>query len=309
MVTHVSPLANTRQRVIRGSRNWFTPIVGASADFATINDWLPERGTFFTPDDVTSAENVCVIGTTVAHQLFGYQEAIGETLRIGPSTFRVIGVLSSKGQTLGGKDQDDLIVMPYTTLQKRLLGTPQLTNIAVAVRTQQELPVAVDAITRLLRERHQIRPGLPDPFSIKTQLDLTQKIVSIVGIMTVLLGSIASISLIVGGIGIMNIMLVSVTERIKEIGIRMAVGAKARDILLQFLIESMILSLGGGVLGIVVGVGVATLASVVAQWPLHISWGAIVLAFTFSAIVGIFFGLYPARKAARLDPIEALRYE
>jgi putative ABC transport system permease protein len=309
MVTHVSPLANTRQRVIRGSRNWFTPIVGASADFATINDWLPERGTFFTPDDVTSAENVCVIGTTVAYQLFGYQGAIGETLRIGPSTFRVIGVLSSKGQTLGGKDQDDLIVMPYTTLQKRLLGTPQLTNIAVAVRTQQDLPVAVDAITRLLRERHQIRPGLPDPFSIKTQLDLTQKIVSIVGIMTVLLGSIASISLIVGGIGIMNIMLVSVTERIREIGIRMAVGAKARDILLQFLIESVILSLGGGVLGIVVGVGVATLASVVAQWPLHISWGAIVLAFTFSAIVGIFFGLYPARKAARLDPIEALRYE
>ena len=309
MVTHVSPLANTTQRVIRGNRNWSTAIVGASADFATINDWWPERGTFFTPADVASAETVCVMGKTVANQLFGHQRAIGETLRIGRSTFRVIGVLSPKGQTLGGKDQDDLVVMPYTALQKRLLGGSRLDHIAVAVRTQQDLPLAVDHIAQLLRERHQIRPGTPDPFSIKTQLDLTQKIVAMVGIMTLLLGSIASISLIVGGIGIMNIMLVSVTERIKEIGIRMSVGAKARDILLQFLIESVLLSLGGGVMGIVLGVGVATLASALTQWPLRISWGAIALAFTFAAVVGIFFGLYPARKAARLDPIQALRYE
>jgi putative ABC transport system permease protein len=258
---------------------------------------------------VASAETVCVIGKTVANELFGHQRAVGETLRIGRSTFRVIGVLSPKGQTLGGKDQDDLLVMPYTTLQKRLLGGSRLDNIAVAVRSQQDLPLAVDHIAQLLRERHQIRPGMPDPFSIKTQLDLTQKIVAIVGIMTVLLGSIASISLIVGGIGIMNIMLVSVTERIKEIGIRMSVGAKARDILLQFLIESVLLSLGGGVMGIVLGVGVATLASALTQWPLRVSWGAIALAFTFAVVVGIFFGLYPARKAARLDPIQALRYE
>jgi putative ABC transport system permease protein len=309
MVTHVSPLANTAQRVIRGNRNWSTAIVGASADFATINDWGLEGGTFFTPADVASAETVCVIGKTVANELFGHQRAVGETLRIGRSTFRVIGVLSPKGQTLGGKDQDDLLVMPYTTLQKRLLGGSRLDNIAVAVRSQQDLPLAVDHIAQLLRERHQIRPGMPDPFSIKTQLDLTQKIVAIVGIMTVLLGSIASISLIVGGIGIMNIMLVSVTERIKEIGIRMSVGAKARDILLQFLIESVLLSLGGGVMGIVLGVGVATLASALTQWPLRVSWGAIALAFTFAVVVGIFFGLYPARKAARLDPIQALRYE
>jgi putative ABC transport system permease protein len=309
MVTQVSPLANTQQRVIKGNRNWFTSVVGASADFATINDWLPERGTFFTAVDVSGADNVCVIGKTVANQLFGYQQAIGETIRIGAGTFRVIGVLSAKGQTLGGKDQDDLIVMPYTTLQKRLLGTPRLDHIAVAVRTQQDLPLIVTQITQLLRERHQIRPGLPEPFSIKSQLDLTQKIVAIVGIMTVLLGSIASISLIVGGIGIMNIMLVSVTERIKEIGIRMSVGAKARDILIQFLIESVILSLCGGAMGVVVGVGVAMLASAITQWPLRVSWGAIVLAFSFAAMIGIFFGLYPARKAARLDPIEALRYE
>jgi putative ABC transport system permease protein len=309
MVTHVSPLANTAQRVIRGNRNWSTAIVGASADFATINDWGLEGGTFFTPADVASAETVCVIGKTVANELFGHQRAVGETLRIGRSTFRVIGVLSPKGQTLGGKDQDDLLVMPYTTLQKRLLGGSRLDNIAVAVRSQQDLPLAVDHIAQLLRERHQIRPGMPEPFSIKTQLDLTQKIVAIVGIMTVLLGSIASISLIVGGIGIMNIMLVSVTERIKEIGIRMSVGAKARDILLQFLIESVLLSLGGGVMGIVLGVGVATLASALTQWPLRVSWGAIALAFTFAVVVGIFFGLYPARKAARLDPIQALRYE
>jgi putative ABC transport system permease protein len=309
MVTQVSPLANTQQRVIKGNRNWFTSVVGASADFATINDWSPERGTFFTAVDVSGADNVCVIGKTVANQLFGYQQAIGETIRIGAGTFRVIGVLSAKGQTLGGKDQDDLIVMPYTTLQKRLLGTPRLDHIAVAVRTQQDLPLIVTQITQLLRERHQIRPGLPEAFSIKSQLDLTQKIVAIVGIMTVLLGSIASISLIVGGIGIMNIMLVSVTERIKEIGIRMSVGAKARDILIQFLIESVILSLCGGAMGVVVGVGVAMLASAITQWPLRVSWGAIVLAFSFAAMIGIFFGLYPARKAARLDPIEALRYE
>jgi putative ABC transport system permease protein len=309
LVTHVSPLSNTTQRAIRGNRNWFTVVVGASADFSTINDWLPERGTFFNSADVASAEKVCVLGKTVANQLFGYQNALGETLRIGQNTFRVIGVLSPKGQTLGGKDQDDLVVIPYTTLQKRLLGAPRLDNIAVAVQTPQDLPLAVEHITQLLRERHQIRPGAPEPFSINTQLDLTKKIVAIVGIMTVLLGSIASISLIVGGIGIMNIMLVSVTERIKEIGIRMSVGARARDILLQFLIESVILSLGGGIMGIVVGVGVATLASTLTQWPLRVSWGAIALAFTFAAVVGIFFGLYPARKAARLDPIQALRYE
>jgi putative ABC transport system permease protein len=308
-VTYVSPLVNTTQRLIRGNRNWLSAIVGASADFAMINDWLPAHGTFFTSADVARGETVCVLGSTVAYQLFGNQRAIGETVRIGQHTFRVIGVLTPKGQTLGGTDQDDLVVMPYTTLQKRLLGTLRLNNIAVAVQTQQDLPLAVRRIAQLLRERHQIRPGMPDPFSMKSQLDLTQKIVAIVGIMTVLLGSIASISLIVGGIGIMNIMLVSVTERIKEIGVRMSVGAKARDILLQFLIESVILSLGGGVIGVALGVGIAVLATALTQWPLRVSWGAITLAFSFAAIVGIFFGLYPARKAARLNPIEALRYE
>ena len=309
LVTHISPLVDTTQRVIGGSRHWLTTIVGASADFSVINDWLPDRGTFFNRDDVTHAERVCVLGQSVAAQLFGYQSPIGKTLRIGRSSFRVIGVLSPKGQTLGGKDQDDFVLMPYTTLHKRLLGSSRIENIAVAVRTPEDLPVAVEQISRLLRERHQLGPDVPEPFRIKTQLYLTQKIVTIVRIMTVLLGSIASISLIVGGIGIMNIMLVSVTERIKEIGIRMSVGARARDILLQFLIEATMLSIGGGCIGILLGSGVAAVASFLVAWPLRISGGAILLAFTFAAAIGIFFGLYPAKKASQLDPMQALRYE
>ena len=309
LVTYISPIVDTTKRVIGGSRHWLTEIVGTSADFGIINDWFPDRGNFFNRDDVTNAERVCVLGQTVAAQLFGYQSPIGKTIRMGRSSFRVIGVLSPKGQTLGGKDQDDFVLMPYTTLHKRLLGSPRIENIAVAVRTPEDLPVAVDQITRLLRERHQIRPDVPEPFRIKTQLYLTQKIVSIVRIMTILLGSIASISLVVGGIGIMNIMLVSVTERIKEIGIRMSVGARARDILLQFLIEATMLSLGGGCIGILFGSGVAALASFLVAWPLRISWGAILLAFTFAAAIGIFFGLYPAKKASQLDPMQALRYE
>lgn len=309
LVTYISPIVDITQRVIGGSRHWLTKVVGASADFSVINDWFPDRGNFFNHADVTNAERVCVLGQSVAVQLFGYQSPLGKTIRIGRSSFRVIGVLSPKGQTLGGKDQDDFVLMPYTALHKRLQGSSRIDNIAVAVRTPEDLPVAVDQITRLLRERHQIRPDVPEPFRIKTQLYLTQKIVSIVRIMTILLGSIASISLIVGGIGIMNIMLVSVTERIKEIGIRMSVGARARDILLQFLIEATMLSLGGGCIGILLGSGVAALASFLVAWPLRISGGAILLAFTFAAAIGIFFGLYPAKKASQLEPMQALRYE
>jgi putative ABC transport system permease protein len=309
IVTYVSPTLKTTKQVIWGNRNWFTAIVGASPDFVPINDWFPERGNFFVQEDVTNAEMVCVLGRTVALNLFGYQNPVGETVRIGNISFRVIGVLSSKGQTPGGSDQDDIVVIPYTTLQKRIMGTTTVGKIALSVRTQRDVPIAQAQITQLLRERHQIRPGMQDDFSIKTQVDITRRIFTISKVMTILLGSIASISLIVGGIGIMNIMLVSVTERTKEIGIRMSVGAREKDILLQFLIEALVLSLIGGLMGIVVGIVGSKLASFFTRWPTLVSFGSILLAFSFAAIIGIFFGLYPARKASKLDPIEALRYE
>jgi putative ABC transport system permease protein len=309
LVTQVAPIANTAERVIWGNRNWLTAIVGTSPDFLAINDWLPEHGNFFIQDDVTKAEKVCVLGKTVASSVFGSQNPVGETVRIRHNTFRVIGVLSPKGQTSSGKDQDDVVVMPYTTLQKRLLGVNSVDNIAVAVRTQTDIPVAQGLITQLLRDRHQLHPEAPDDFSIKTQLDITRRIFTILRVMTLLLGGIASISLLVGGIGIMNIMLVSVTERTKEIGIRMSVGAKERDIVLQLLIEAVVLSLTGGLLGIALGIMGSKIAALVTQLHTRVTFSSIMLAFGFAAMVGIFFGLYPARKASKLDPIEALRYQ
>lgn len=309
MVNYASPTLDTTEWITWSNRNWFTTIVGASPDFTFINDWFPERGSFFTEEDIIDAERVCVIGRTVAHNLFGYQNPVGETVRIGKNSFKVIGVLSSIGQTPGGKDQDDVVIIPYTTVQKRIMGVTYVENISVSVRNQEDIPYVEAQITQLLRERHQIRPGMEDGFYIKTQQNIIERIFTISRIMTILLGSIASISLIVGGIGIMNIMFVSVTERIKEIGIRMAVGAKERDILIQFLIEAVLLSLIGGLMGIVLGIGGVKTASIFTGWPTLISLSSILIAFGFAAIIGIFFGLYPARKASKLDPIEALRYE
>jgi len=309
MVTRVSPILDTNEWVVWNNRNWFTTIVGASPDFTYINDWLPERGSFFTNEDVTRAERVCVLGRSVALNLFGYHNPIGETVRIGKTSFKVIGVLSTIGQTPSGKDQDDVVIVPYSTLQKRIMGVAKVDKIAVSVRTQEDIPYADAQITQLLRERHQIRPGMEDDFYIRTQQNIIERIFTISKIMTILLGSIASISLIVGGIGIMNIMLVSVTERIREIGIRMAVGAKERDILIQFLIEAVVLSLIGGIIGILLGTIGTKTASLLTGWPTLVSPGSIILAFGFAALIGVFFGLYPARKASKLDPIEALRYE
>ncbi len=308
-VTHVSPILDTTENIIWNNRNWFTTIVGVSPEFTLINDWFPERGNFFSDEEVTGSERVSVLGKTVAFNLFGYQNPVGETVRIGNNSFRVIGVMSTIGQTPSGKDQDDIVLIPYTTLQKRIMGVTDVENIAASVRDQNDIPFAESQITQLLRERHQIRPGMEDDFFVKTQVDIIERIFTISKIMTILLGSIASISLIVGGIGIMNIMLVSVTERIKEIGIRMAVGAKERDILIQFLIEALVLSLVGGLIGIVLGIAATKTASFFIEWPTLISPGSIIIAFSFAAIIGIFFGLYPAKKASKLDPIEALRYE
>jgi putative ABC transport system permease protein len=309
MVTFVSPIIDTAATVVSGNRNWFTTLVGVSTDFININDWFPDQGNFFNNKDVLSDARVCVIGKTVANNLFGYQNPIGKSVRIRNNSFKVIGVMSPIGQTPSGKDQDDVILVPYTTLQKRIMGISHVDNISVSVKNSGDVPVAQTRIIELLRQRHKIGPNMVDDFYVKTQLSIIERIFTISKIMTILLGSIASISLIVGGIGIMNIMLVSVGERTREIGIRMAVGAKESDILIQFLVEAVFISIAGGTIGIIVGIAGSKISSSFTGWPGVISLGSILIAFGFAAIVGIFFGIYPARKASKLDPIEALRYE
>jgi putative ABC transport system permease protein len=309
IVAFASPIIDTAATVVSGNRNWFTTLVGVSTDFININDWRPDQGSFFNNKDIQSDARVCVIGRTVANKLFGYQNPTGKSIRIGNNSFKVIGVMSPVGQTPSGKDQDDVILMPYTTLQKRILGISRVENISVSVKNSGDVPLAQTKITQLLRDRHKIGPGMVDDFYVKTQLSIIERIFTISKIMTILLGSIAAISLIVGGIGIMNIMLVSVRERTREIGIRMAVGAKEGDILIQFLMEAVLISIAGGIIGIIIGIAGSKISSAFTGWPGVISLGSILIAFGFAAIVGIFSGIYPARKASKLDPIEALRYE
>jgi putative ABC transport system permease protein len=297
------------EQVVWGNRNWFTVVVGTSPDFVFINDWYPDAGVFFNNEDVAKTENVCVLGRSVVANLFGYRDPVGLTVRIGKDSFRVIGVMGTLGQTSGGRDQDDVALIPYTTFQKRILGTDTLESISVSVGSPEDIPVAESRIKLVLRERHKLDKNEEDNFYIKSQLGVIDRIFAISNIMTVLLGSIASISLVVGGIGIMNIMLVSVGERTKEIGIRMAVGAKGKDIMMQFLIEAVLLSLTGGVIGIAAGVLGSKIGSSFTGWKSVISPESILVSFCFAALIGIFFGIYPARKASQLDPIEALRYE
>ena len=308
-VEYVSEILDTTTTAVSGNRDWFTKIVGVSPEFIYINDWFPSRGTFFNNYDVDSAALVAVLGSTVQNLLFGNVNPLGQKIRIGNYTYEVIGVMTTIGQTPGGKDQDDLILVPYTTVQKRLLNDKTLDNISISVFKQSDLLPAKAQITKLLRRSHNIGPNAEDDFHLRTQENQINTINNVLRIMTVLLGSIASISLIVGGIGIMNIMLVSVSERTREIGIRMAVGAKQLDILKQFLVEAVLLSLLGGVLGVVVGIIVSEIASVITKWPVDVSILAIAVSFFFAALVGIIFGIYPAQKASRLNPIDALRYE
>lgn len=308
-VRYVSPMVDTTEQVISGNRNSFTVVVGTSPEFVFINDWYTERGVFFNDEDVAKAENVCVLGKTVVRNLFSYRDPIGKTVRIGETSFRVIGVMSALGQTTGGRDQDDILFIPYTTFQKRIQGTDSLDAISLSVNNPEDIPATESRIRMLLRNRHKIHADQEDSFYIKSQLSVIERIFTISEIMTVLLGSIASISLIVGGIGIMNIMLVSVGERTQEIGIRMAVGAKEKDIMIQFLIEAIMLSLAGGLIGIAVGIAGSKIATSFTGWESVISPESVLLSFGFAALIGIFFGIYPARKASKLDPIEALRYE
>ncbi len=308
-VSAVSPELRSAAQVAAGNQNWLPQILGEGPDYFDIRQWPLVDGASFTELDVRGANKVCVIGKTTAQQLFGDESPIGQVVRIKNVPFTIVGLLSSKGLSVMGSDQDDVIIVPYTSAMKRLLGATPLRSIMVQAADAEHLPVVQQQLAEMLRQRHRIQPGRDDDFTVRGQQDIAEMATAQSKTMTLLLGAIASVSLIVGGIGIMNIMLVSVTERTREIGIRMAVGAHARDILLQFLTEAITLSSIGGLIGIGLGVGISKALSAIAEWPTLISPTSIVVAFLFSAAVGIFFGFYPARKASRLDPIEALRYE
>lgn len=308
-VVNYSPEVSTYAQIIAGNQNWNTRVQGEAQGYFDIRQWEFEEGTPFTEQDVRSATKVAVIGKTVSRQLFGDSSPIGEIIRINNVPFTVVGLLSPKGSSMMGQDQDDTIIIPYTSAMKRLSKDTSLRTILVQVSSLDEMATAQKAIQELMRQRHRIVGDKADDFTVFTQEEITKMATSTSRIMTVLLGAIAGVSLVVGGIGIMNIMLVSVTERTREIGIRMAVGAHERDILLQFLIEAIALSLIGGLIGVVVGVGTSKIISAVANWPTLISTNSILLALFVSALVGIFFGFYPAKKASQLEPIDALRYE
>jgi len=309
LIREAAPAVVNRTQIVYQNQNWNTGVTGTTPNYFEIRNWAVESGTVFSQDEVDMAANVCVLGTTVANILFEKENPIGETVRIGNLPFRVVGVLESKGQSVMGTDQDDVIFAPYTTVQKKISGITWIQFMNASAVTQAASLAAVPQITALLRERHRIRPGEDDDFFVRTQSEVADLANQTQSVMTLLLGSIASVSLIVGGIGIMNIMLVSVTERTREIGVRMAVGATEKDVQNQFLLEAVTLSMAGGLGGIVLGLIGSALISKFLTWPTLISFWAILIAAIFSAAVGVFFGFYPARKAARLDPIEALRYE
>ena len=317
-VQYTAAGVNTRGQLIYGNQNWNTQVQGTDVDFPSIRSWPTTMGNFFTPQDVTTAAKVAVIGGTVRDQLFGPDtDPTGQTIRIGNSTaagqtsypFTVVGVMMNKGQSGVGQDQDDVVFVPYTTVMKKMRGITFVQQINVSAASASDTSATADRISALLRVRHKIQPGDPDDFLVRTMEEMAAVRVQATQTMTALLASIAGVSLLVGGIGIMNIMLVSVTERTREIGLRMAIGARGRDVLLQFLVEAVVLSLLGGSIGIVLGFGFSQGVTLWQGWPTAVSTDAVAIAFGFAAAIGVFFGFYPARKAAALDPIDALRFE
>jgi len=308
-VSFASPVLRRPEQVVAGNLNWGTLAQGVAPEFQQIRDWQVADGRFLHEGDMESAAKVAVIGETVARQLFGNDNPIDMVIRIRNIPFRVVGLLAPKGQTGQGTDQDDTLMIPYTTMQKRLMRITWLQSIVVKAVSAERVPEAQEQITLLLRQRHRIGQDREDDFNIRNLSDIAEAAQTTARVMAVLLGSVASISLLVGGIGIMNIMLVSVTERTREIGIRMAVGARGRDIMLQFLVEAVVMAATGGLIGIFLGIGSSEVLKEWAQWPTLISPTIVAIAFLFSGAVGVFFGFYPAKKAANLDPIEALRYE
>jgi len=308
----VAPTLNGAAQVVYGDQNWSTAIYGTTSAILAVRDWSLVSGRSFNEQDIRNATKVAILGQTVADNLFGGMDPLGRIIRIKKVPFLVVGLLESKGQSAMGQDQDDIIYIPVTTAQKKIFGTSfpgMVRSIMVKARSSEDLDAAESQISELLRERHRIGARQDDDFTVRNLTQIMQAAEESSRVMTLLLGAIASVSLLVGGIGIMNIMLVSVTERTREIGIRMAVGAKTWDIRFQFIIEALTLSLTGGIMGILLGLAASKVLSAVADWPTVVAPLSIFLAFGFSGLVGIFFGFYPAYKASLLNPIEALRYE
>jgi len=309
-VKYLAPGINTRTQIVSETSNWATTVQGTAPDLAQIRTWPTQFGSFFSDDDVASAAKVAVLGSVVRDQLFGAGvDPTGEIIRIKNQPFRVIGVLTSKGQAAMGQDQDDTVFTPYTTVEKKLLGVQHVANVTVSANDGVDLDALSSQITDLLHARHHIQPGADNDFMVRTLEEMTSMLTSTTDTMTYLLAGIAAVSLIVGGIGIMNIMLVSVTERTREIGLRLSVGARDVDVLLQFLVESIVLSLAGGAIGIALGFGISHAVTSLLQWSAVVTPSAVAMSFGVAAAIGVFFGFYPARKAARLNPIDALRYE
>ncbi len=309
-VTYISPAVNSAGQAVYGANNTPTTVYGVNLDYLEIRRYKVEDGDTFSEHDIKTAAKVCLIGKTVVDELFPQGEnPVGKVIRFGTIPFRIVGVLQSKGYNSMGMDQDDLIIAPYTTVQKRILAITHLQEIVCSALSEDYTEEAIDEISDILRTNHKLKESDEDDFSIRSQQELASMLTSTTDMMTILLAAVAGISLLVGGIGIMNIMYVSVTERTREIGLRMSIGAKGRDILAQFLIESILISVTGGLIGVLFGIGAAIVVNLVAAFPIYIQPWSVFLSFAVCTITGIFFGWYPAQKAAMLDPIEAIRYE
>jgi putative ABC transport system permease protein len=309
-VTNVSPSVSARGQAINASLNWPTSLQGVSPSYLDIRDWKLQSGMPFTEDDVTSFGKVCLLGQTVVTNIFtGGENPVGTTIRFNKVPFKVIGVLESKGENTFGQDQDDIILAPYTTVQKRILAINYIQNIYASAVDEKSSADATREVSAILRSNHELKNGEDDDFTVRTQEELISTMSSTSQLLTVLLTAIAAISLLVGGIGIMNIMYVSVTERTREIGLRMAIGARGSDILLQFLTEAVLISASGGIIGVLLGITASKLVTLFLSWPTLVSQSSVILSFLICSATGVFFGYYPAQKASRLDPIDALRYE
>ena len=309
-ISALSPAVSSRGQVIYAGQNWPTSIQGVYPDYLTIRDWPLKDGIVFSEENEVNAAKVCLLGQTVVENIFtGGEDPVGKIIRFNKIPFRVIGVLAAKGENAFGQDQDDIIIAPFSTVQKRILAITYIQNIYASALNESNTDNAVDEISTILRSAHKLKKGDQDDFMVRTQAELINTFSSTSQLLTVLLTAIAGISLVVGGIGIMNIMYVSVTERTKEIGLRMSIGARGIDILMQFLVEAILISVTGGILGVLLGVIASQLITALLHWPTLVSQSSIILSFLVCAITGVFFGYYPAQKASRLDPIEALRYE
>ena len=309
-IVAISPVVRTSAQTVYGSQNWHTSIFGVNREYFTVRNLNLTKGDLFSASEERGAAKVCLVGQTVITNLFGEgADPVGQSIRVNKIPFRIVGVLEKKGQNTFGQDQDDVILAPFYTVQKRMLGTTNVQQVFASAKSELLINKGVDEITGILMQRHKITDPDNADFMIRTQTELSNMLGSVSSIMTILLTIMAVISLVVGGIGIMNIMLVSITERTKEIGLRMAVGAKSNDVLLQFLIEAIVLSLFGGLIGLALGVGISNLVGIFAGWPITVTLSSIIFAFGSSTVIGILFGYLPARKAAHMRPIEALRYE